>query len=82
MKVALYFKLPEEQEEYETTMKAGAMSSVLFKVRNELFRPARKHGYTDPKLQELLESFEEVRMFVSLLEEEFNAILLEEDVDA
>lgn len=54
MKATLTFTLPEEQEEFDRTQQAGKMHSALFEISNEIFRPARKHGYNDERLHALI----------------------------
>ena len=54
MKAILEFSLPEEQEEYEITRQAGKMHSAFWTIGNEVFRPARKHGYSDHRLHDLI----------------------------
>lgn len=51
----LKFTLPEERAEYEITNRAMAMSIAIEQVGNEIFRPARKHGYSEPELAALFE---------------------------
>lgn len=51
----LTFNLPEEQQEFDLANRALAMSIAIDEIGNEVFRPARKHGYPDAKLNELLE---------------------------
>lgn len=54
MKAILEFNLPEEQEEYEITRQAGNMHAAFWTIGNDLFRPARKHGYSDERLHALI----------------------------
>ncbi len=54
MKATLTFTLPEEQEEFDRTQQAGKMHSALFEISNQIFRPARKHGYNDERLNTLI----------------------------
>lgn len=61
-KAILEFSLPEETEEFETAVKAGSLSAALFEVGQRVFRPARKHGYPDQKLQELLNKLDEIEV--------------------
>lgn len=59
MKGTLTFNLPEEREEFELAVNAGKYSSLLWEVEQEVFRPARKHGYSGLhalELNKLLES--------------------------
>lgn len=72
MKHIIEFNLPEEQEELELAANAGALYSALFDVRNQIFRPARKHGYQEDDLQNL--SDKEVDL-IHKLELMFNEVL-------
>lgn len=56
MKATLTFNLPEEKEQFDMCLKGGDSHSALFEISNEVFRPARKHGYPDHDIHFLLES--------------------------
>lgn len=45
MKGTLEFDLPEEQAEFQRAANAHKYSQLLYKLEQEVFRPARKHGY-------------------------------------
>lgn len=49
------FTLPDESTEFQTAVDSSAMAAAIFDIRNHVFRPARKHGYEDRRIQELLE---------------------------
>lgn len=73
MKAILEFNLPEDREDFEIYRKAIDMSITLDDLGNEVFRPARKHGYGGlhaQRLNELIED-EKVAEAISLLEELF-----------
>lgn len=53
MKGKLEFDLPEEREEFELAVNAGKYSSLLWEIEQQVFRPARKHGYSGASSQEL-----------------------------
>lgn len=53
-KVSIEFNLPEEGLELETALKAQAYAYFLHDVENEVFRPARKHGYTDEDIKQAI----------------------------
>jgi len=57
MKITLEFDSNNEDdmERYETMMKASKYQAVIESVRNEIFRPARKHGYPDSNINKLIE---------------------------
>lgn len=79
MKATLEFDLPEDTEEHELALKAGRMSIALWEVRNSVFRPARKHGYSHSGLTELSKRDLDV---IRMLEEIFNEILIDNEVDS
>lgn len=54
MKASLHFNLPEDREEFNNAAKAGEMKSLLYDISQEIFRPARKHGYSDIRMQQFL----------------------------
>lgn len=81
MKAILEFNLPDDSEEFKMTSKASAMSSALFNISNEVFRPARKHGYNEADINALLEKLgSDGYELISLLEQKFFSILEEHDV--
>lgn len=53
-KCILEFNLPEEHEEAQLAFKAGEMHLALLDIAQEIFRPARKHGYSNPEIEKLL----------------------------
>ena len=57
-KVTLEFNLPEEQEELAITQNASRMHAAFWDIGNDLFRPARKHGYPDARIQSLIEKLD------------------------
>lgn len=74
----LRFKLPEEREEFDTAVRAGAMATAIWETGQEVFRPARKHGYSDPTIAALLEKCGDFGTeLVSALEQKFYEILRE-----
>ena len=81
MKATLVFDIPEEQEEFNLAVKAGNLSLTLWDVRQEVFRPARKHGYSDPELAALISKHPEAAEIVGKLEDLFNAILSRNGLD-
>jgi hypothetical protein len=77
MKAILEYTLPEDKEDFERATKALDMELALWDIANEVFRPARKHGYPDPELSRLAENNEEL---IGLLEQKFYAILEERGI--
>lgn len=80
MKATLSFNLPEEQDDFDIACKATKMSIALFEIRQQVFRPARKHGYADKELQDLIEKSPEARLVVEKLEKLFSEICEENEV--
>ena len=74
MKATLEFELPEEQESFDIAARAGLLHAALWDTAQEVFRPARKHGYAELRLHEL-NAIEEVNEAISLLEKKFYEIL-------
>jgi hypothetical protein len=60
MKGILEFNLPEEQDEFDQAASAGKLSAALFDTRQQVFRPARKHGYSRDDIQQLVEKLDEL----------------------
>lgn len=80
MKAILEFNLPEDQNDFEHAQKAGLYYSILFEVRNQLLRPARKHGFSDPEIQQLLEKLGDDGIeLIHLLELKFNDLVVDVD---
>jgi len=76
MKGILEFNLPEEQEEFDLANKASALRNTLTDAENFVFRPARKHGYSDQEIQKLVEELDNLSdgkatELISLLEAKF-----------
>jgi hypothetical protein len=80
--VVIKFTLPEEQEEMRLAMTAGEMHSALWDIAQEVFRPARKHGYPQREIQEALDKCNEGEgeELVHLLERRFYEILEEHGI--
>lgn len=51
----LTFNLPEELEEYETVLKAGAVSSMLWCFTQEFLRGNIKYGLEDDFLMKIMQ---------------------------
>jgi len=79
--VRIGFKLPEEQHEMDKALAAGRMASALQEIANEVFRPARKHGYQDESLQIMLNDHPSGAELVGRLESMFHDILREHDLN-
>lgn len=70
----------EEVNAVECILKAESMHAVLFEIANDLFRPARKHGYPDKDIQALVDKDGGVEL-IGLLETKFFEILKERGIE-
>jgi hypothetical protein len=81
MKATLTFTLPEDQDEFNYASKGSAAFFVLAELGNELFRPARKHGYDDVQINELIDKIgDDAMTLIGLLEERFVNIVSNSNV--
>jgi hypothetical protein len=71
MKAWLSFRLPEEQEDFQTSVDAWKYRSALDEVWEQVFRPYHKHGYADSEINSLLEN-EDCRKLLEKLETLFS----------
>lgn len=71
MKAILEFNLPEEQEEYEINKQAFKMHAAFWTIGNDLFRPARKHGYSDQRLHDLIHFLDQAAAALGTSEEKW-----------
>lgn len=76
MKAILEFNLNDEEDlrKYKLSLNAENLSLFIWELEQHLFRPARKHGYSEQdncsqKLNRLLASFPEVQETINALEE-------------
>ena len=58
--VTIKFNLPEEEHELQTALRANALAVIVDEVDNRVFRPARKHGYSDSRLNDLFNRLNEL----------------------
>lgn len=78
----LRFKLPEEEEGFFLAQKAISLQVAITDVGNLVFRPARKHGYGDTEIKELVEKIgPDAVTLVGLLEDKFYEILRDNEVN-
>jgi len=75
MRITLTFRLPEDHEEYLLAMGGAAAAAAIDDIKNKIFRPYRKHGYSNKEMQDLVEGSSDVSTFMALLEKEFYQIL-------
>ena len=59
-KCTLEYNLPEDQEDLDCALNGHKYKYVLSDIAQEVFRPARKHGYPDTRLQSLIEKLDEL----------------------
>lgn len=70
------------QSAIRRTLNADAAYGVLWDVVQEIFRPARKHGYPDPVVERALKECGEMgQELVCLLEQKFHEKLEEAGID-
>lgn len=84
-KATLIFKLPEEEQEFEIARKAGSYYGAIHDIGNQVFRPARKHGYSDESIQKLLEEIDlktdmKGTDLIALLEQLYSQLLISWDL--
>ncbi len=69
---------PEDDKAVRRLVSADRVYFALHDIHNDVFRPARKHGYADPGMQALMDKAGDVgvelvgaleRMFFSILED-------------
>lgn len=71
------FNLPEEQEELESAMNGWRAEVKLENIWQKTFRPRHKHGYSNDRINKLLEN-SDCNELMDLLEELYREAL--EDV--
>jgi hypothetical protein len=79
--VMIKFALPEEDAEMKLALRASEYQQALYRVTQEIFRPARKHGYDNAKLQALMNDNPASYEIIGMLEDLFFEIIKEEGVD-
>lgn len=80
--VTLKFKLPEEDSEMKLALRAAEYQDALHRVSQEIFRPHRKHGYDNPKLQGIINANPEVcQEVIGILEDMFFEIIKELNIE-
>ena len=97
MKATLTFTLPDDEEQFEAAIDGHKYKAALWEVSQRVFRPARKHGYSDAKIQALVDKLDTVKVpsmdgytedevgggteLISQLEKIFYEILQEEGIE-
>jgi hypothetical protein len=59
-KATISFILPEEMEEFKDAVHVQDFKSVLYHVEQDVFRPARKHGYPDREIETLVNAINDL----------------------
>ena len=75
MKGILEYSLPEESLEFNRAANSSSAYLALWEIANEVFRPARKHGYENLDIPPIEEWTEREQLIVSKLEKLFYNIL-------
>lgn len=82
MEVTMSFKLPDDDYEYRHAVKGYAYYMALTDIAEDIFRPARKHGYPDKSIQDLLDELGDKGYdLIDILEQQFYEILSEQGVN-
>lgn len=84
MKATLKFDLTDSDQvgEFHRAVKAGDAYSALWEIAQEIFRPARKHGYSDTRIVAMMgQCGEHAEGLVAELERRFWEILSERNID-
>lgn len=85
MKAILSFNLPEDKEDFKLAQNGGKLANAIFEMRQRLFRPARKHGYPEGAISDLLNGLSKKEKdaalkLIDVLEQEFSRICEENEV--
>lgn len=78
--IILTFDRYEDKMELSDALNGSKYKSVLDIIANNIFRPNRKHGYSNQELEKLRE-IPEVSDAIDILETMFYTILSEKNVD-
>jgi hypothetical protein len=97
MKATLTFTLPDDEAEFQAAVDGHKYKAALWEISQRIFRPARKHGYSDTRIQSLLDTTDSVKVpsmdgytddgvgggteLVAALEKLFYEILNEEGIE-
>lgn len=83
MKAKLTFDLTDSDQaaEFRRAINGNGAYAALWDIAQEIFRPARKHGYQEQELRDLMEATPKAEDLVAALEAKFYRILEEQGVD-
>ena len=75
-KVAIEFHIEDKYDEIavKRALNADAVYCALYDIRTQIFRPARKHGYSDAQISSLFDE-EKHGELIGALEDKFYEIL-------
>jgi len=62
-------------------LKADTAYNAISDIFKEVFRPARKHGYNDCRINSILDNSHDADELISLLEERFFKVLMDNNID-
>lgn len=72
----------EGRDQMQKCLNVDSYHSVLFDISQEIFRPARKHGYSRHAIRELYEQNPEfAAVLIGELESLFNELLSDSNID-
>ncbi len=57
--ITIKFRMPDDREDFQSAIKGSAAIAALETIDNDVFRPARKHGYHG-KLQAVVQNIDEL----------------------
>lgn len=75
MKGILVFKLPEDQEEFETAVDAMRYRIATDEIYEKVFRPYYKHGYGDAEIEKLIREEPRTRELIEYLEKLYHQVI-------
>lgn len=80
-KVTIEFDIQDQHDDIcvRRALNADEAYFALSDIRNEIFRPARKHGYSDREIEAIFDE-EKHGHLIAMLEKKFHEILLEHGI--
>jgi hypothetical protein len=74
----MHFNLPDDAHDYRHAAKGYDYYLALRETADDVFRPARKHGYPNRAIQDLVDKIgDDAEELIGLLESEFSEILVD-----
>lgn len=74
-------ELNYQKKDLEMMMNAANAHRALNAIADDIFRPHRKHGYSNENIQELIDKNDEASTVIGLLEEHFYDVLKDYNID-